>query len=497
MSDALPDVFPEVLSSAPVSLTRRSWVGIKALAASILLCGIRPATAARLTLNISLKMAAAVHLTFGLVTVVLLTALFAWMEGESLRTAWSLVVRDFAEDPKEFVLIIGGITLLIEAGFVGLAFVMMSWGAVDEPLRASFSHSLRRVWCQTPHAMFIILLVTLLAGSLDRLDDIWVSAHPVAYPPQPPNMIPNTTAWNTYFAEVGLIERKARAVKPWYLRYSEAMAVDFGFLCGIWFLAAMLRAVGVPRAGPHMPRQPRCDACGYDLTLMPMESRCPECGEPVTASLGPDARPGTPWELRRGHSMRAWWRTARLALFQPVVFGRMLRLSSPGTAHRRFLLLHMPLVFLIGAASALTLYYVVGIIEGKNILQEEIELVLVGAPVFGTLCMIGTLILSLASTGRYGVVFQIRDKRNLLTGAVQVVSYQVVYLIAWQIFGAMTAIGAVALGNSGWFKDLSISRRMGHEPLAFFLWFVPNLACGLAYWALVKRAVGATKYANK
>jgi len=460
----------------------------------VLLCGIRPATAARLTPNISLKMAAASHVTVALAAAVLLAAIVAWMERTPLDILWDAIVRDFLKDPKESVLITGGVILLIEAGFVGLAFVMMSWGAVDEPLRASFSHSIRRVWCQTPHAMFINLLVALLAGYLDRLDGTWRSAHPVAYPPMPPNMVPNTPAWNAYFAEVGRIEREARALKPWYLRHGEPIVVDFGFLCGIWFLAAMLRAVGVPRAGPLMPRQPRCDACGYDLTLMPMESRCPECGEPVTASLGPDARPGTPWELRRGHPTQAWWRTVHAAIFQPMVLGRMLRLTSPGRAHRRFLLMHLPIIFLIGGASVPTFYYV---IEGKSPFLEEPNLIWIGIPAFGTVCAVGALIVSLGSAGRYALVYQIRDKRNLLTGAIQVVSYLVVYLIIWQIFGAVTAISVTAMANSGWFSDLSSSIRLGPEPLALFLWFVPNLVCGLAYWMLVKRAVAATRYANK
>src|SRR3989304_7963938 len=108
---------------------------------------------------------------------------------------------------------------------------------------------------------YTTLFRSLLTGSLDGLNATWTDAHPVAYPPSPPmpaNMVPNTPAWTAYFEEERRIDREARAAKPWYLRFQDAIVVDFGFLCGVWFLAATLRAVGVPRTGMPMPRQPRC-----------------------------------------------------------------------------------------------------------------------------------------------------------------------------------------------------------------------------------------------
>ncbi len=465
-------------------------------------CAILPGTTARRTLHVPLPTAAAIHLLSILLAAIALIMVVGWGGGDSLNVV-AFVADAFAEDPKTTVLIVVGVGLLIELGYVWLAFWMMPWGAVDEPLRAGFSHTLRRIWCQSPHALLIILLIGGLTAQLDRLDDAWTTVHPVNYPPSPGPIIvpanvvpviPNTPAWTAHLDEVRRIEREARAAKPWYLRYEEAIAVDFGFLCGVWFLGAMLRAVGVPRTGPPMQRQPRCDSCGYDLTLMPMDSRCPECGEPIAASLGPDARPGTPWQRPRNGALSAWWQTFHTAVRQPTFFGRMLQLQSPGTAHRRFFLLHMPIIFLIGAASLPTLFYIT---EGHSPFPDDANLVLIGSPIFGTLCMVGTLIVSLGTASRCCVLHNFRDKRNLLSGAVQVVSYLVPFLVLWQISGAATGIAAIVLAKAPGFQEMCRRTWMSPENLAFLMWFLPNLIWGFIYWRLARMAIAATRYANR
>jgi len=452
-------------------------------------------------LQVSLPTAAAIHVLSVLLATVALIIVAEWAGGElllnSIVAAIAFVADAFAADPKTTVLIVVGVALLIEVGFVWLAFWMMPWGAVDEPVRASFSHALRRVWCQSPHALVIILLIGGLTAQLDRLNYAWTAVHPVAYPPNPAtsaNLPLSAPVWTAYYDEVRRIDQAARAEKPWYLRFQDAIAVDFGFLCGVWFLAATLRAVGVPRTGMPMPRQPRCDSCGYDLTLMPMDSRCPECGEPVAASLGPDARPGTPWQRPGNGLLSAWWPTFRMAVRQPTVLGRMLQLQSPGTAHRRFLLLPMPIIFLVGAASPPALYFT---IEGHSPFPGDAHLVLVGSPVFGTLCVVGTLIVSLGTASRRGIWHVIRDKRNLLSGAVQVVSYLVPFLVLWQIFGAATGIAAIVLSTAPGFQAMCASTWVPAEMWAFFLWSLPNLILGIVYWRLARTAIAATRYANR
>ncbi len=70
----------------------------------------------------------------------------------------------------------------------------------------------------------------------------------------------------------------------------------------LWNLAALITAVRTDYRRPlnfPQPREPLCDNCGYNLTMASPTGRCPECGRPVAESLGPDTRPGTPWERRR------------------------------------------------------------------------------------------------------------------------------------------------------------------------------------------------------
>jgi hypothetical protein len=177
-----------------------------------------------------------------------------------------------------------------------------------------------------------------------------------------------------------------------------------------------------------------------------------------------------------------------------VRFGRTLRLTTPGVDHRRFLAMHLPLVFLIGALSPPALF---AVLEGRSPIPNEIELVIIGCPIAGTLCTVGAITFSLLSVAAAGVGFHFRERRNLLGGAVQVVSYFFPFLLVWQVFGAVSAITASSMGQSEWFERLTLSRRVGPEVLVFFMWFIPNLACGIWYWSLVKRAVGATRYANR
>jgi len=484
-------------------IVRRTRHGLRSLITSFFLCGIRPATAAKGALHISLRGAALVHLICAMIAIFSLIGIIAGMEEQSFGGVCAQIVRDIKQDPGVAFLATTGNALLIESIFFILACVFMPWGAVDEPLRASFSHAFRRAWCQSPHVALCIILIALLAWRVDALNDAWTAAHPVDYPkaPDPPlGMQPNTPESDAYdqrmqeyWNEYSRIWSEARAAKPWYLRDEEAMIVFTGFACGIWFLSALLRAVEVRRTTPPMLRQPRCDACGYDLTTMPMDSRCPECGEPVADSLGPDARPGTPWQSR--HSLSAWWTCAHLAIFKPARLGRMLRLQSPGTAHRRFLFMHLPLILLIGASAfpALTVA-----LSRVDLVRDPpwAEIFFVGLA-FGTCCTVAATMVSLGTASLCGTVHHIRDKRNLLTGAVQVVCYLVPFLILWEMFGAATAIGAILLGNDPTFIAKVRSRSVDPAMLAFLLWFVPNLLCGLIYWRLAYNAVAATRYANR
>ncbi len=474
----------------------------------------RPASTSQSTLDLSLWSAFFVQIVSalaGVAAVVLVAAVgeagspfdFSEVLKEASKSVGYFLVL-LAENPNTTVLIVLGIALLYQAVLLGLAVTVMPWGACDEPLSRSFRHALSRMWLQTPHLVWGILLVGAVAIGLETSKQSWNALHPYDLPetpPMPQGLKYGTPAWDQYnraaqvhWDEVHRIEVEVRRKRPWYLRYDDAIITHAVLLNIIWFLAALLRAVGVPRRTPAMLRPPRCDACGYDLTTMPLESRCPECGEPVAASLGPAARPGAPWQQAGLPLLQRWWKTWTAAIFRPQAFGRGLRLTTPDADHRWFVLLHLPLVFLIAALSLPAVYYA---IEGKSPFPDDAELVFIGSPVFGTVCMLGALGLCLSTAGRFGFWYQWREKRNLLTGAIQVTSYLIVYLLAWELFGAVTGILAMAAARHDWLNQFAFARRVGEEPLAFLLWSALNLPWAFVYWTRARHAIAAMRYANR
>ena len=76
-------------------------------------------------------------------------------------------------------------------------------------------------------------------------------------------------------------------------------------LFGMWWMISVGLRMGQRYAGPAIgpgfePREPRCESCGYQLTLQPLDARCPECGLPVRESLP---------ERRRTPGGEAGWRS--------------------------------------------------------------------------------------------------------------------------------------------------------------------------------------------
>ncbi len=496
---------------------------------SLLTCGILPATTARRTNHGPLRNAYLLHSAAALFGVFVIVCIASWGDATAPATFGSVGARfldnqswfleKLSQQPKTTVLSVLGITLLVELGFLGVAYLVMPWGACDEPLGASFRHALRRAWLQTPHIVLIIALVGALGTPLSRWDRSWRASYPIPMPilPTPPTVQPppkgtsrESQAWRDYKKDVA--EDLHRAVQahrdavnhwsagllcsqPWYLRFNEAIAVDAGFLCGLWLLWALLRSVGAPRIAPPIERPPRCDACGYNLTTIPMESRCPECGDAVTASLGPDARPGAPWQRRREIGrVTAWRRSWNEAVSHPARFARTLRLTSPGNDHRRFLAVHLPIVFLIGAISFAMMFCAV---KARNQVPDPAASLLVGGPVFGTMCTLGAIAVTLKSATLASLLCYRQNRRNLMVGAIQVTCYLFVYLVAWEVFGAATGIGAVVMAKADWFRGLTLASRIGPEGFATTLWFIPNLACCIVYWTLVRRAVSGMRYANR
>ena len=481
-----------------------------AILASILECPFRPAAAAMRTLHCALRTAWLVHMVCALGALLVVIMANAWIESGEPLTTHEFVDRAqrglgnflsaFAAYPLLLLLAVVG----IEIGYAALSLWLLPWGACDEPIRDSLAHALRRVWMQTPQLfLFVALAGTVLAG-LERAHSEWMVSNGSERPdppPWPPNMVVGTPQWDqynqqteAYIEKVREITREEELRQPFHVRYGMPLAGVGCFALGVTFLISLLRAAGVLRRSPPAERQPLCEACGYDLTTMPMESRCPECGDAVLASLGPAARPGPPWTDPRLGVVTAWFRSWRQAIFSPTAFGRSIRVTDPGTHHRVFYMMHLPLIFLIAACAPPVLFRCT---EGHWPVGENLEVFLFLSPAAGFICMAAASSVMLKSAAWAGWFHWWKLKRNLLPATMQISCYLVVYLVVWEFLGGAFGILCIVLANREPFIDWFRGTRVESALLLTFAWFGINLICLGVYSTIVKCAVAATRFANK
>ncbi len=99
----------------------------------------------------------------------------------------------------------------------------------------------------------------------------------------------------------------------------------FGSLFLLWWFVVLVRSTGRyagPAEGPAWePREPQCEACGYNIAMLPVSTNCPECGRPVAESL-PARRQPTPFAAAVGfrQSFFGFFTTLRRAVSDPTYF---------------------------------------------------------------------------------------------------------------------------------------------------------------------------------
>jgi hypothetical protein len=481
-----------------------------AILASILECPFRPAAAARRTLYGPLRTAWLVHLSCALGALLVVLVVIAATETDvpadyldyqdSVLNVLGIFFNDVAEYPFPTLAIV----LAIELGYAALALWLLPWGACDEPIKESLRHALRRVWMQSPQLLLFFVIAGGATAYLYQTHQEWMHAYghqrPV-YPVPPPGTTPGTPQWDQYNAQVTVfweetrrISREEELEQPFHVRFGQPIIGVNCFLWAMVFLASLLRSAGALRPSRPAERQPLCDACGYDLTTMPMESRCPECGDSVLASLGPDARPGPPWTDSRLGVVTAWFRTWRQAIFSPTAFGRSIRVTEPGTSHRVFFLMHLPVVFLIAACTPPAIILSV---EGHLPDGQEWAVVLFLGPAAGCICVAAATSVMLKSAAWAGWYHWWKLKRNLLPATIQVSCYLVVYLVVWEFLGGVSGVLAIFLANHEPFTDWFQGTRAHPEAILTFAWFAVNFLCLGVYANIVKRAVASTRFANR
>ncbi len=451
--------------------SERRWSAPVAFFASPLL----PATTARRTRHLSLGRAWDVHAVSGLLAVTVILYAVGWSK-TSTPSFWDLVFEvgilvgslsdALSRDPFGAVLVTGSIIVGIEVGFVVLAWLVMPWGARDEPVRESYRNALRQTWLRTSHVIVVVLLG----------DMVMIASDDIA-------------AW---------IVGPRYSDSQMYSMYDPVPEIMVSSTCAslsLWLFWGLLRGVGATRETVPIARPPTCEACGYNLTSISMESRCPECGESVLSSLGSDSRRGTRWQQRhRVGRVGACAQTCMQALTQPRAIGRELQISSPGTDHRRFVALHAPLIFLIGASSIPTLYY---IDTGENPFKEEYGIMYIVSPVMATLLTLGALGLMLFAANVVGLLYSLREKRNLQPASMQMAAYLTPYLVLWLLFGVFSSAMMFVLDHAMFLEVLAEWLYVDEDVCAFTLWLVPNLVWFYGYFALLARGTLSTRYANR
>ena len=482
---------------------------------------ILPARTADRTRNASLLVVWLLHVLSAAMGFCLILFLIAWAEAdyaglsaaahEWMRFVGEVLLDDLgtAQGGLAFV----GIFALIEAVHLGVALIVMAWGALDEPLRRSFANSIRQTWLHTWHFLPAIFVVGVTALSIELLDRNWQKQNPppvVQWPVHPnyPALAPsdpgyaqamadyNTAyqAWLTKYNAVQQVYGEWSVKRPWYLTESETIIAPVVLANLVWVLWALLRAVGAPRNAPLQGRPPLCADCGYNLLMLPLDGRCPECGTAVIQSIGPDSQPGAPWERRRASWRRAWARTSAMAMRAPSNLGRSLRVASVPRDHRAFLAWHVPLYVLIGAAGMIC---AVIIPDGLGAFTNDPQPIILVAIMFGLLCGLGAVGMANACAVLVGLSLGIPSRRNLLPAAIQMSCYLATYLVIWQVIGGALGVAMVPLERAHVFDTLHNITGI-HEELVFGLTFaIPNVILGIVFLRLIYRGTAGARHANK
>ena len=482
-----------------------------------------PAISARRTLHVRLWAADVVHVLAGFLTFVLITVLASLADNKHPLHYLREIIEEFTNNRWQEAFVALAVSVLcIEIAYLVLALLLAPWGAADERLRSSWSHALRIAWLHTSHALPTVLLVVALSIGYNRAERAYYQANPYPSlrmtwtPPSLPTAPSDNSeqAWRDYRAareacnkeynkkQQEALEQQRKAWQEWkrnkplFIRYGPVAITWIGVVCVVWILWALLQAAVVRRPAPPIVHPPICEFCGYNLTATPIESRCPECGQLAIDSLGPEVRTGTAWDhAKRGGRLSAWLRCGVNAICRPRQFGRQIRIGPQTHRHRWFLATHLPLIFLFGALGAAgCILYEWHRRPGS---ADEPEILGWIPPIFGGLSVLTVLAIAGLAAGFVGLMYSLKNERNLLPASMQMACYLGLYITAWTAFSSALSVVLYFLASGDKLRPLS--KWLNTDPgfLIFCAWVLPSLTFLACYAALVWRGTGAAQYANR
>lgn len=428
---------------------------------TLLTCWLRPATTAPKLESVKLRWAYLIHLLSAMaITLSILCMIEIYLGQESV---FEDIANEFARHAAETAFVTVMSLLGVELAFIGLAMVVLPWGAGDERLRSSWAHALRFTWLHTTHAVPLVLVI----GAL-------------------------TAHWNIKWDNWWKERQEGGNYESFWVDHGAEILINLGIAASFWMLWALFRAVGARRAIPPIARPPTCESCGYNLSGTPLESRCPECGTPAVDSLGPDARAGTACE--RGGGWAARLRCSLDAVLRPQHLGRQIQVTTQSLRHCRCLCFPLLTAF-VALAAAPPIGYI--IVEGLNPLEHATAYITTLAPLAGAIATTLLLATAMLVAAVVGMIQTLMSRRNLLPAAIQMASHLGLLLAAWGLFAGGWFVLAVFGLKGGWFHVLARQYSVVEDLVAVVFLLVPQLIWPAVVFVLAWKGTAAARYANR
>jgi hypothetical protein len=116
---------------------------------------------------------------------------------------------------------------------------------------------------------------------------------------------------------------------------------------------------------------------------------------------------------------------------------------------------------------------------------------------FGTLAVLTTVAIALLAAGIIGLVYWMRDRRNLMPAAMQAACYLAPFLTLWVMFAGLSAVMVTWINHERGFNGLAQLINIDRDLLTFLVWLFPNIILAVVFFNRVAAITSGARYANK